>query len=178
MKGEFIVQTRYEYGPSTFGGELAQYSNSFVVEEDESVEIDGVAVSTHPQSLVFDLRNDSTFPFWFASPCSSAYVQFGGSVFSDDGFLSLQHLVEDGAWHLMRLAETDCDGLTEPFQIAPGQDVTIDGTGWFQEKTDEIGCGTYRWDVVFYLEEYDAGAGSRGLRNVRHVFSEPFEFGE
>ena len=176
LAGDFIVQIRYD-PPSAFtGDEFVQYSNEFAISTTVSITKTNVEVHlVRSQPLAFELQNNSNVPLWFPVACSSAPPIAEGSVFRDDGYVSLQRLTEDKTWQIIRLAKTDCKEKTTPIRIDPGQTATIDGSSWFQERVLDAGVGSYRWDVVFYLEEFDAGAGTRALNDARHVFSDIFK---
>lgn len=172
LTGEFVVQIKYEQDHRATDNELVQYSNEFLIGETETVEVNAVVVSAQSQSLTFNLQNDSDAPLWFPSPCSSIPGHYVHTAFGDDGYLSLQRATSEGTWQIIHIDETDCDDKTEPIRVDPGEAVTIAAAQWFQSELDNIIPGIYRWDVVFYLENYESST----LRDVRHVFSEPFEY--
>ncbi len=175
--GTFMVQTRYSRNDLGGTDELVQYSNAFQIGEAESIDVTGVTVNvTQTRSLVFSLQNNSNMPIWVPNRCSQAELQYGHSAFSDDGLLSLQRLTDETTWQIIRTTKTDCVNAIEPPQVVlPGQAITIHGTQWFQAKLADLPAGIYRWDVVFYLE-YDQVYKDYILRDVRHIFSETFEY--
>lgn len=179
LAGEFVVQIRYEQNHSTNGDELVQYSNMFLIREIGSITETKINIGLiSPQSLMFDLQNNSSSPLWLPSPCSSSPVIYEGQVFSDDGYLSLQRLTDEGAWQIIRFAKANCEGMDEPVRIDPGHTTVINAVQWFQKRVDELAPGIYRWDVVFYLEEKNDRAGVIVLKDAHHVFSEVFEYGQ
>jgi hypothetical protein len=174
LTGEFLIQVRYGYADSPVTGELVQYSNEFRIgEEEPALGMDVNVQLVQRRSIAFTLTNNSDAPLWIPI-CSSIPVHYGGRAFSDDGYSSLQRLTDNGTWQIIRDICLDPSQRAEPIQVCPGQEVSVDPARWFYYECDNLPPGTYRWDVVFYLEDYGANS-DRMLRDVRHVFSDVFE---
>lgn len=162
--GTFIAQIRYIRSDQY---ELVQYSNEFAINDTIPVSRAEVIVSlTQPESLVFGLQNNSNRPIWLSDLCNNVPIAYGG----DEGYTTLQRLTDEGTWEPLY---GECTGGIPPALISPGQTMIIDGAKWFQKKLEHHPAGVYRWDVVLYLE---LDQGPPILRDVRHIYSEAFEY--
>ena len=167
LTGTFMIQVRYRFMNSE--SEKVQYSNEFSVDSQQTISRTDVELSyLPPEPLRFTLRNNSLAPIWFIDVCTSRYIDYG----SDDGFLSLQRLTDEGTWQVIR---GDCNQVTDPIRINSKQTTTIDGGQWFNKKIKEAGAGVYRWEVVIYLS-YDVSHNDPVLRYGHHIFSQTFEY--
>ncbi len=167
LTGTYLVQVRYQRGPTDKNDNLVLYSNEFQVTA--PVNQTYVTVTLEPsRPLTFDLSNAADVPIWFIDVCSSWGIKGG----VEDGYLSLQRQTSDEGWELIH---GTCKSKMDPKEIDPGQTLKIDGTRWFKEKLDGLTAGTYRWDIVFYLA-INREWNKPFLEEVRHIFSEPFKY--
>ncbi|CAG0936195.1 hypothetical protein TFLX_05061 [Thermoflexales bacterium] len=164
----FLVQVRYTRRPiAEMQGELVVYTNEFAIPGPASLVNPGLVVEiNHPGIADLELKNGFSAPLWVPSPCSNVQVYN-----EDNGYTSLERATEEGTWTVIRPYKSGCRGeLFDLVQIDPGQSMTLKHSYWFPAKDDASTPGTYRWNVVYYLENEVTL-----LRDTRHVYSEPFD---
>ncbi len=166
-----MVQIRYEHDPvTTTTHELVQYSNEFIITRTAPISSTEIVVKVNqPQLNNFELENNSSVSLWLPSACSGVDVYD-----NDDGYSSLQRLTSEGTWEIYRPLKSNCTGNVEAIFLEPGHSILVDTIRWLSIDRDVIAPGIYRWDVVFYLEHVHPPSGL--LRDIRHIFSETFEY--
>jgi hypothetical protein len=176
VTGTLIVQTRYSRNQLGSTDEFVQYSSEFQIGETESIDVTGVTVDvTQARSRVFSLHNNSDMSIWIPDRCS--LPGYRRDAFTD-AVPSLQRLSDEKTWQIIRASKIDCINAVEPVRaVWPGRAITIDGAPWFQANSADLPAGTYRWDVVFYLE-YELDHKDVIVRDGRHIFSKTFEYGQ
>ena len=168
LTGTFIAQVRYIRSDQF---EFVQYSNEFPIDDTEPVTHTELNVNlVRAPSFGFTLQNNSNKPVWFSALCNNAAVAYG----ADDGYSTLQCLTEEGSWEPLY---GECTRGIPPARVDPGKTLTVDGAPWFEKKLNDRPPGIYRWDVVLYLK-FDPEHNDAILRDVRHIFSETFQYGQ
>jgi hypothetical protein len=167
LTGTFMIRLRYLDGSQV---ERFQYSNEFVVDatapENQANTL--VTVARLPSSA-FRLQNESERTIWLTTMCNSLPTQY-----REDDHTVLQHRTAEGTWEIVPYV---CEASTTPLEVERGQSVTIDDSWWGRNLGRNLVAGSYRWDLVFYLY-VDHDHEPPVLRDVRHVFTEPFEYGQ
>ena len=180
--GKLVVQVRYVPWPDTAlaqPGETVQYSDAFPTSGSKVVTRTFVSVSPDPsRSLAFALSNNSEAALWIPVNCMPDTRPANAHPFSDDDYLSLQRQTPEGTWQVIRGIAKLCSMKDDPLRVESGQTVIVDASAAFQSLEAQLGLGNYRWDIVFYLEQEDNGAGTFDLREGRHVFSPVFQWEE